>query len=362
MPPAAGHTLRPAIVDIVFTVGAEAKVTIQANAEALIAGIGPQHEDSEDAPQAETYDRLRALDPAALAEAFTRFEPDYGASLRLRFDGRTADLSFAGIDVPPVGDVRDARLSVIHYTASIPAGASTADARYPARYGDAVIRFSVAGDAAATSFWLTDGAESPPVRMAAELAPRSLRDVALDYVSLGFTHIVPLGMDHILFVLGLFLLSVKWRPLLWQITAFTVAHTITLGLSIYGLVAIPASVVEPLIAVSIAYIGIENLVVRTLHAWRVVIVFAFGLLHGLGFGGVLLDLGLPAHDFVTALVAFNVGVELGQLAVIAGAFVAVGWLSRNAAIYRRFVVIPGSLAIAAAGLAWTVERLSPVAG
>ncbi len=355
--PVPAHTLRPAIVDIVFGPGNEARVSVQANAEAMISGIGPQHTDSEDAPQADAYNRLRALEPAALASAFTDFEPGYRASLKLNFGGRAAELSFAGIDVPPVGDVRDARLSIIRYTAAIPAGASTASARYPARFGDAVVRLRMASDDTVTSFWLTDGAESPPVGIVAELAPRPLKDVIADYIVLGFTHIVPLGADHILFVIGLFLLSIRWRPLLWQVTAFTVAHTITLGLSIHGLVAVPASVVEPLIAVSIAYVGIENLVTRALHPWRVIIVFAFGLLHGLGFGGVLLELGLPPQDFVTALIAFNAGVELGQLAVIVAAFAAVGWLSRNAEIYRRFVVIPGSLAIAAAGLAWTVERL-----
>ena len=102
-------------------------------------------------------------------------------------------------------------------------------------------------------------------------------------------------------------------------TAFTVAHSITLGLSIYGVVALPPRVVEPLIALSIAYVAIENLITRELHAWRIGVVFLFGLLHGLGFAGVLRELGLPRGEFLTALLSFNVGVELGQLSVIAAA-------------------------------------------
>jgi hypothetical protein len=158
-------------------------------------------------------------------------------------------------------------------------------------------------------------------------------------------------------VLGIFLFSLHLRPLLLQVTAFTVAHSITLGLSLYGYIALPASIVEPLIAVSIVYVAVENLITTELKPWRIYVVFAFGLLHGMGFAGVLTELGLPRSDFVTALIAFNVGVELGQLAVIAIAFLAVGvWFGKKP-WYRQRIVIPGSLAIAAMGAWWTVERV-----
>src|SRR5205823_5104476 len=127
-----------------------------------------------------------------------------------------------------------------------------------------------------------------------------------------FTHIVPGGLDHILFVLGIFLLSMKVKPVLAQVTAFTLAHSITLGLTIYGLVSVSPRVVEPMIALSIAYVAIENIATTALRPSRVAIVFAFGLLHGMGFAGVLKELGLPRAEFLTALVTFNVGVELGQ--------------------------------------------------
>ncbi len=175
------------------------------------------------------------------------------------------------------------------------------------------------------------------------------------YLALGFWHIVPEGLDHILFVLGLFLLAARWRPLLWQVSAFTAAHTLTLALSTYGVLSLPASLVEPLIALSIAYVAIENLFTSELKPWRPAVVFAFGLLHGLGFAGVLGELGLPGHERLSALLAFNAGVELGQLAVLVAAFAAVGWL-RQRPWYRRRVVLPSSLAIAAIGLYWALER------
>ncbi|WP_233256542.1 HupE/UreJ family protein [Opitutus sp. ER46] len=176
------------------------------------------------------------------------------------------------------------------------------------------------------------------------------------YVRLGFVHIFPLGLDHVLFVLGLFLLGGRLSGLLWQVTAFTVAHSATLALALYGVFKAPDAVVEPLIAASIVLVAIDNLRGGELRWWRVAVVFAFGLVHGMGFAGALQELGLPRAEFVPALVGFNAGVELGQLAVIALAFLAVGW-ARAWPRYRRWVVVPASLAIGAVALFWTVERV-----
>ncbi|MDO8677988.1 MAG: HupE/UreJ family protein [Acidobacteriota bacterium] len=182
-------------------------------------------------------------------------------------------------------------------------------------------------------------------------------EIARQYLVLGYTHILPKGLDHILFVLGIFLLSPRVKTMLLQVTAFTIAHSITLGLSIYGVVSLPSRVVEPLIALSIAYVAIENLVTRELKPWRLALVFMFGLLHGLGFAGVLRELGLPRGDFLTGLLAFNLGVEGGQLTVIGAAMLSVFWF-RDRPRYRQVVVVPASLAIAAIGIYWTITRLA----
>ena len=173
------------------------------------------------------------------------------------------------------------------------------------------------GDSAAQTIWIEGGTDSAAVSLVAPPPPPTLREVALRYFTLGFTHILPKGLDHILFVVGLFLLSTKWRSVLLQVSTFTLAHSITLGLTIYGVVSLPARVVEPMIALSIAYVAIENVVTTELKSWRVALVFSFGLLHGMGFAGVLRDLGLPRSDFLAALVTFNLGVEAGQLTVVA---------------------------------------------
>jgi hypothetical protein len=177
------------------------------------------------------------------------------------------------------------------------------------------------------------------------------------YLRLGFEHIIPLGLDHILFVLCIFFLSPKLKPVLWQSLAFTVAHSITLGLAMCGVFEAPAHIIEPLIALSIMFLAIENIISDKLRSSRIIIVFLFGLVHGLGFASALSDLGLPQNKFFLSLVMFNVGVELGQLAVILLAWFLVGkWFSHKS-WYRKRIVIPVSVVIAAIALFWTVQRI-----
>jgi len=177
------------------------------------------------------------------------------------------------------------------------------------------------------------------------------------YAYQGMVHIIPEGLDHILFVLALFLLTARFSSLIWQVTAFTLAHTVTLIMAAYGLIQLSANIIEPLIAFSIVFVAIENLIHSNLRPWRVLIVFAFGLLHGLGFASALIDMGLSEDLRFPSLIAFNVGVEAGQLIVIALAFLLVGWF-RQRKWYRRRITVPCSVSIAAVGLVWTVQRIA----
>ena len=175
------------------------------------------------------------------------------------------------------------------------------------------------------------------------------------FLELGFTHIVPRGLDHILFVLGLFLLAPGLKPLLKQVTAFTVAHSLTLGLAMLGIVHLSPRIVEPLIALSIAVVAVENIFRSEVNPARWMIVFGFGLIHGLGFAGVLAQLGVPRGRFLPALLSFNVGVEFGQLAVILAAVIVTLPVIRRTWYHRR-VVVPASALIACIGMYWAVTR------
>jgi len=185
---------------------------------------------------------------------------------------------------------------------------------------------------------------------------RGLWETIALYVKLGFEHILPKGLDHILFVCALFFASTRLKPLVLQVSSFTIAHTITLGLAISGLIVVPGQIVEPIIALSIAFVAVENILFKDMQKWRPLVVFGFGLFHGLGFAGVLSELGLPGSALVPALVSFNVGVELGQLTIIAAMYFALRWFFEQD-WYRSWLVRGANGAIALMAIWWTIERV-----
>lgn len=201
---------------------------------------------------------------------------------------------------------------------------------------------------------------SPPLWahvVVGELEKMSKGQAALVYLGLGYQHILPLGFDHILFILSLFLLSPKLKPLLWQATAFTVAHSITLGLAMYHVITPLSRIVEPVIALSILYVALENIVSPKLKRARIGVVFLFGLIHGMGFASALSNLGLPKDAYLTCLLMFNLGVELGQMTIILSAYFLLAKWFGNKPEYRKYIVIPLSAMIALVAAFWTFQRL-----
>jgi len=350
------HEIRPAVVNIEFDNQNRFTIDLGVNIEAILAGVSPKHKDTNESPNANRYNALRELAPDQLRSRVEEFVPQLLGSLRLEFDGEQSSLRFVGAEIPPIGDLAVSRLSHLQLEGVAPEQAKTFRWTYAEAFGPNVLRIRRAEDKEITAVWLKEGEVSETYPLHGPIVAKSRAEIAWQYVTLGFTHIVPKGLDHILFVLGLFLLSTKLRPLLIQVTAFTVAHSITLGLTIYGVFSLSPAIVEPLIAASIVYVAVENLFTSKLHAWRPIVVFLFGLLHGMGFAGVLQEVGLPRSEFLTGLITFNVGVEFGQLTVISTAFLLVGIWRRNSSWYHARIVVPASLAIAVTGLYWTVER------
>ena len=180
-------------------------------------------------------------------------------------------------------------------------------------------------------------------------------NIALQLFRMGIQHILT-GYDHLLFLLGLILVGGRLRSLMVVITAFTVAHSLTLGLAALGLWAPSPRLVEPAIALSIAYVGIENWFVRDARR-RWLITFPFGLIHGFGFAGALREISLPSGQIPLALASFNVGVEAGQLAVLALVLPGILWLGRRSWFAQRGVRMVSTV-IAVAGLVWFVQRVA----
>lgn len=193
------------------------------------------------------------------------------------------------------------------------------------------------------------------INYALERAPT--KDVSWFYIKLGYNHIIPQGLDHILFVVGLCLLGNNLKTIIWQATAFTVAHSITLAMSMKSIIIAPSAVVEPIIALSILFIAIENVLIKELKPWRIFLVFMFGLIHGLGFASSLNEIGLPRNQFALSILSFNVGVELGQISIILAVFFLIIKPFANRLNYRKQIVFPLSVIIGLIAAVWTVQRI-----
>jgi hypothetical protein len=336
----------------------------------------------------ELYYQFASGTPARQQETLDKIVPRIMDSIQLFTGDTRLALVFQSFTLPASSkadylDASMSKLTSMRFLAVLPANRQPlrlvvpvgADIEYPVAYTVQVpsarvslTRWLEAGMHESDPFAWADrapraGAIAAPPAASAAQSPEKFdvdtmpwpRQLAL-YLRLGFKHIVPEGTDHILFVLGLFFLGITWRKLIAQTSVFTVAHATTLFLSTYGIFRLPSRIVEPAIALSIAFIAVENVFRPKLGPGRLAIVFGFGLIHGLGFASSLSDVPFPKHDFIVALLGFNFGVDFGQLFVIGIAFLAVGWF-RNRPWFRSRIAVPCSLAIAAVGLFWAVQRV-----
>lgn len=329
------------------------RIDLRVDVDALALGVSPTTD------SVEVVAELQAMTPEELARAVENARQTVLRRVRLRFDGvkQRPEISFPeqGTELALENELPTLLGLTARLSGRIPAESEAITFGASRAFKTVHLTLLDQRTGQSSRQILGVGQDSAPYPLRGGGFVEGMGRVAFSYLILGFEHILPAGADHILFVLGLFLLGRRFRPLLWQVTAFTLAHSVTLVLSSYELVSLPSRPVEALIALSIAYVAAENLATSELKPWRPAVVFAFGLLHGLGFADVLRELGLPDDHFMTALVAFNVGVELGQVAVLLLAFAAVGWF-RKEPWYRKGVVLPGSILIGAIGLYWFLER------
>ena len=350
---AQAHETQPTIADVMVNDGT-VELVLEINLEAFLGGINLDDvQDTDDAENVQDYDALRALPNADVAARAPELLPSWNALPLIAVDGTPVTLQNVGVVMPQDVDDELPRIAQWTLQGDLPDGARDITVTWPAGGGAMVLRQQ--GVPEPFTGYLDGGQSSPPINLAGGGA-QSAWAAFVSYIPVGFDHILPKGLDHILFVLGLFFLSTQLRPLIWQVSAFTLAHTVTLALGALGWVNVPGSIVEPLIAASIVYVAVENIFTSGLNPWRPAIIFGFGLLHGLGFASVLGDFGLPEGQFIPALIGFNIGVELGQLAVIAIAFALVFWAMKKD-WYRARIAVPASCVIAAVGAYWFVERV-----
>lgn len=349
------HEIRPAIADVTVN-ETQLKLDIALTVESLGAGLDLSNiENTNQSPLAPRYDILRALPPAELEQAFRDAWPKIATGFAIKAGDTTVTPVLGDVHVGPIGDIELPRESFITLSADLPADQSAVTVGWASAYGPLVVRQVLDSDDGYSGY-LINGEISEPLPRSGS-AQQPWLSAFVDYIHIGFEHIIPKGLDHILFVLGLFFFSLKLRPLLIQVTAFTLAHTTALALAILGYVQVPANIVEPLIAASIVYVALENVFQTQYRMSRTAVVFGFGLLHGLGFASVLGDIGLEPTRFLTGLIGFNIGVELGQLTVLAIAYATVGYWFGSKSWYRARIAIPASLLIAAIAVYWVIERV-----
>ncbi len=354
--------VKPALVEISVHVDGHYQIEIRASIEALLTGINSQYKNTTDSPNAKEYDELREMSASDLGRAFLPFYPSFIQSVQLKLDDKLVPIKISKVSIPEPGYTKVPRISLIVLTGNINRSVQTISWFYPSQYADNAVRVRQVDDIQekwhwSNWQWLRDDQWSNPFSLTEVFHKPSISSTIFTYAKVGFRHILPKGADHILFILGIFLMSIKIRPLLLQITMFTIAHSITLTMAMLEVFSLPANLVEPLIALSIAYIGIENIASAKIKTSRLIVVFAFGLLHGMGFASMLNDFGMPSGAFTSALIGFNIGVELGQLTVVVLAYVCVAHWFKNKNWYRNVIVIPSSLIISIIGLVWTYQRI-----
>ncbi|MEP1522760.1 HupE/UreJ family protein [Ascidiaceihabitans sp.] len=348
------HEVLPTLSDMTVVDDTVLRFEMTLNAEAFLAGIDLDViEDTDDAEGTTDYKTLRALPASDLAQRLPELLRDWANQQMVVVDGAPQPLSLGSYAFNDPTDLEQPRQTNIVMDVYMPPASQSVVINWPAGNGAFVLRQQGVNEP--FTGLLQGGTSSPEIALSGG-GQATLWQAFVNYIPVGFDHILPKGLDHILFVLGLFFLSTRLRPLIWQVSAFTLAHTVTLALGAMGWVNVPGSIVEPLIAASIVYVAVENIFTSGLSRWRPFVIFGFGLLHGLGFASVLGEFGLPEGQFIPALIGFNVGVEFGQLTVIAIAFVLVGWLMKRD-WYRRAIAIPASCVIAAVGAYWCIERV-----
>lgn len=353
------HEIQPVVADV--RVGtASLDITMYIELELLAAGLDlSEITNTRQSPLVDAYDVLRALEPADMEDAFRRAWPRLVPDFVARAGTTDLGLAITSIFVPAVGDVTELRESILTLRADLPPDGTPVVFGWSEYFGPLVVRQMPADGSEpaedAYAAYLVDGALTEPMERD-RVGTVSAGAFFAEYVYLGIIHIVPRGLDHILFVLGLFFFALQMRPLIWQITTFTLAHTVTLALATLGIVTVSPAIVEPLIAASIVVVAVENIRGGRMGWSRLAIVFGFGLLHGLGFASVLGDIGFSEGRLVLGLIAFNVGVEIGQLAVIAVAFAVLAVPFGKRPWYRRVIAVPASAAIALMATYWVLDR------
>ena len=332
-----------------------ANLSIQLNLESVLAEIDFNHSDTKESKNSDEYEKLRNMSSNELTSQYDFEIKKLLNKIYLISSEKNYDLTLTNINIPEVGNQNIIRNTTIEFDIKNLQNENLIF-YWEKELGPIIFRVNSVDNEDLYSAFVETGKKSDWFNPSFKIEG-NLIDNIKTYIEIGFTHILPKGLDHILFVLALFLLSSKFKPLILQVSLFTLSHTITLFLGALNIINISPQIVEPIIALSICFVAIENLFTDNLRKLRPYIIFMFGLLHGLGFAGIINEIGVSDSLFFVSLISFNVGVELGQIAVIVLSYIFIALLFQKKKWYRDRVTKPLSILIAFVGFYWFIQRV-----
>jgi hydrogenase/urease accessory protein HupE len=352
------HEIKPSIADFNYDEN-YLNVEVRLNAELILSNIDASNiSNTNSSPLTEIYDRYRLLNKKDLENSLLESWKDISSNIDIKINNKLKKIDLIKIDTQDVKNFEISRDTLISFRGLLNQKSENFTFKWIKNYGPIILRENndlKLEDELVTEY-LQSGTESDRIFFN-ENNFRSMFVSFTKFFVLGIQHIIPKGLDHILFIFGLFLFSSSLNKLIKQITIFTIAHSITLIFVSLSLIKINPQIVEPIIALSIVYVGLENIFKNYIKEYmRYVVILFFGLLHGLGFALVLSDIGFRSSKLFINLISFNIGIEVAQISIILFLYLLIAIKFANNKYYRITFQIPSSILIASIGLYWFVER------
>ena len=354
------HEIKPSIADFTYDENF-LNIKIRLNAELILSNIDASKiSNTNSSSLSDIYDKLRILNKIELEELFKSSWQEISTNIDIKINNETKKINLINIEVEDIKNFEISRDTHIYLQVLLNNNSEYFTFSWIKKYGPIILRENSNHKLEDELFteYLQSGIESNQFSFNEKNFKNRLNSFIKFFV-LGVQHIIPKGLDHILFIFGLFLFSSSLKKLITQITIFTIAHSITLIFVSLSLMKINPQIVEPIIALSIVYLGIENIFKNYVKEYlRYVVILFFGLLHGLGFALVLSDIGYRSTDLFINLISFNIGIEVAQISIVLVLYLLVALNFAKNKNYRMFFQVPSSILISSIGLYWFFERIN----
>ena len=354
------HEIKPSIADFTYDEN-YLNFKIRLNAELILSDIDASIVSNTDSSSlSEIYDKFRTLSKKDLEKIFQNSWSDISSNIDIKINNESKKIILIKTEVEDIKNFEISRDTHVYFRVLIDKNSEKFTFRWIKNFGPIILREinnNKLEDELVTEY-LQPGIESNQFSFREKNFSKTLNSFSKFFV-LGLQHIIPKGLDHILFIFGLFLFSSSLKKLITQITIFTIAHSITLIFVSLSLIRINPQIVEPIIALTIFYVGVENIFKNYIKEYlRYIVILFFGLLHGLGFALVLSDIGYRSTDLFINLISFNIGIEVAQISIVLALYLLIALNFAKNKNYRILFQVPSSLLISCIGLYWFFERIN----